>query len=367
MTPTVDTLVARVAAEGLPPLSPSQRTFVDDDAFGALLDAASRERITGHLEQCLKAGVLEVSDANRHEAKRRHVAMLANDLILERLLAQTSARFAAAAIPHLALKGPVVARTAYPNRTLRSFGDVDLLVRSDRFDDAVSLLVGDGGHARYRQPRRQFTARFGKGVCVVTQAGLEIDLHRVFVAGPFGLAINVKDLFTASEFLTIAGLAVPIPSAPVRFLHACYHAALTKPRITAFRDVAQIACKTNLDTDAVLDLAARWRGRLVVQRALRLTRARLPAALDGRLYRWAEQYEPDRFEVAALRAYTAEDTTYAQQTATGMRAIRGLRNRAAYGMALLIPERRYVAEREGGYVRRWRHALSLVRPSRGGS
>jgi hypothetical protein len=367
MTPTLDALVARVASEGLPPLGPSRQTFVDEDAFRALLDAATTERITGHLEQCLKAGVLEVSDAQRHEAKRRHVAMLANDLILERLLAQTSARFAAAAIPHLALKGPVVARTAYPDRALRSFGDVDLLVKSDRFDNAVSVLVGDGGHARYREPRRRFTARFGKGVCVVTQAGLEIDLHRTFVAGPFGLAINVQDLFTASEFLTIAGRAVPIPGAPVRFLHACYHAALTNPRITALRDVAQIACTTDLDTEAVLDLAARWRGRVVVQRALRLTRSRLPAALDGRLYRWAEQYEPDRFETAALRAYTAKDTSYAQQTATGLRAIRGLRNRAAYGLALLIPERRYVAEREGSYLRRWVHALSLLRPSRGRS
>ena len=36
----------------------------------------------------------------------------------------------------------------------------------------------------------------------------------------------------------------------------------------------------------------------------------------------------------------------------------------AYGAALLVPDRRYVAEREGTYVRRWVRAWSLARPSR---
>ena len=158
-----------------------------------------------------------------------------------------------------------------------------------------------------------------------------------------------------------------MPRAEVRFLHACYHTALTSPRVTAVRDVAQIATATNLDVDATLDLARRWRGRAGVQRALALTRTRLSADLDGPLYEWAERYQPDRFETTALRSYTTERRSYAGQMATGVWALRGMRARAAYGAALLVPDRSYVAEREGSYVRRWARALTLVRPSRSAS
>ncbi len=142
------------------------------------------------------------------------------------------------------------------------------------------------------------------------------------------------------------------------------HRAHQPPHHRALRDVAQIAVATDLDVDATLEIARRWRGRAVVQRALALTRARLRAELTGPLYSWAERYRPDRFEETALRSYANGRSSYAGQMATGVWALRGVRARVAYGAALLVPDRRYVAEREGTYVRRWVRAWSLVRPSR---
>ncbi len=356
VTAAVDALVALVAAEGLPRREPPAPITLDDSTFATLLDAAARERITGHLDRALDAGWLRASDAQRDEALRRHESALSVDLILERLLVDTSTLLTRAGIRHRALKGPVVARTEYPDPALRSFGDVDILVDGAHFDAAVAHLERGGGHARYRQPRRNFNARFGKGVCVVTSDGLEIDLHRVFVAGPFGLAIDPSDLFADAEAVEIGGTAVPAPNASVRFLHACYHVALTSPRITATRDVAQIATRADLDVERALALAARWRGRAVVQRALRLTRNRLTADLDGPLYVWAERYRPDRFERAALRPYTSAGRSYAAQMAAGMWALRGFRARVEYATALLVPDRSYVRDREGSYVKRWARA-----------
>jgi len=337
---------------------------MDDAHFDELLDAVTRERVVGLFAHCVDRLGWPVTDAQRDALDARHEAMLSVDLVLERLLADTSRRFATRGIPHRALKGPVVARTAYPDPAQRSFGDVDVLVAGPRFDEAIALLTAAGGRARYREPRPNFTARFGKGVCVVTTDGLEIDVHRTFVAGPFGLAIDAHDLFAAPETIDIGGVTIPVPNAAVRFLHACYHTALTSPRITALRDVAQIAVATDLDVDAMLEIARRWRGRAVVQRALALTRARLRAELTGALYSWAERYRPDRFEESALRSYANGRSSYAGQMATGVWALRGVRARVAYGAALLVPDRRYVAEREGTYVRRWVRAWSLARPSR---
>ena len=364
MTAALDALVALVAAEGLPRRDPPAPITLDDSTFAALLDAATHERITGHLDRALDAGWLPASDEQRDDALRRHEAMLSVDLILERLLVDTSDLLTRAGIPHRALKGPVVARTAYPDPALRSFGDVDILVDGAHFDAAVAHLERGGGRARYREPRRNFTARFGKGVCVVTADGLEIDLHRVFVAGPFGLAIDPADLFADPEDIEIGDRTVPAPNANVRFLHACYHVALTSPRLTATRDVAQIATLTDLDIDDALALAARWRGRAVVQRALQFTRTRLAADLDGPLYDWAARYRPDRFERAALRSYTSTRRSYATQMAAGVWALRGFRPRVEYAAALLLPDRTYLREREGSYVKRWVRAIEIGRRSK---
>jgi hypothetical protein len=361
VTASLDAILALVAAEGLPRKDPPPAVTLDDPTFTALLDAAARERITGHLDRALEAGWLGAGEEQRDEALRRHEAVLSIDLILERLLVDTSTRLTRARIPHRALKGPVVARTAYPDPALRSFGDVDILVDGAHFDAAVAHLERDGGHARYREPRRHFTARFGKGVCVVTADGLEIDLHRVFVAGPFGLAIEPADLFADPDDIEIGDRRVPAPNATVRFLHACYHVALTSPRLTATRDVAQIAILTDLDFDRALALAARWRGRAVVQRALQLTRTRLAADLDGPLYDWAARYRPDRFERAALRPYTSSSRSYATQMAAGVWALRGFRPRVEYAAALLLPDRTYLREREGSYVKRWARAIEIGR------
>jgi Uncharacterised nucleotidyltransferase len=364
VTASVDALIALVAAEGLPRRDPPPAITLDDPMFAALLDAAAKERITGHLDRALDAGWLGASATQRAAVLRGHEAALSIDLILERLLVDTSKALTRAGIGHRALKGPVVARTAYPDPALRSFGDVDILVDGAHFDAAVAHLERAGGRARYREPRRNFTARFGKGVCVVTADGLEIDLHRVFVAGPFGLAIEPADLFADLEDIEIGDHSVPAPNATVRFLHACYHVALTSPRLTATRDVAQIATLTDLDVDDALALAARWRGRAVVQRALQLTRRRLPADFDGPLFDWAAHYRPDRFERAALRSYTSTSRSYATQMAAGVWALRGLRPRVEYAAALLLPDRTYLRERDGSYVKRWVRAIEVGRRSR---
>ena len=167
-----------------------------------------RERITGHLDRALDAGWLRASDEQRDDALRRHEAMLSVDLILERLLVDTSRLLTYAGIRHLALKGPVVARTAYPDPALRSFGDVDILVDGARFDAAVAHLERAAGTPA-TATASQLHRALREGRVRRHPDGLEIDLHRVFVAGPFGLAIDPADLFVAAEAIEIG--AAPFP------------------------------------------------------------------------------------------------------------------------------------------------------------
>src|SRR5207237_10246677 len=121
---------------------------------------------------------------------------------------------------------PAGGRSVEAEPCLASFGGVDLLVAADQFDEAVALVVAKGGRRRYNEPRSRFTSRFGKGVCVVTRDGLELDLHRVFVAGPFGLAIDAQDLFEDPGTIVVGGVGIRVPSPDLAFLHVCYLAPL---------------------------------------------------------------------------------------------------------------------------------------------
>ena len=352
-----------VAANTLPNFAPPRdRIALTPAESRTLIDQVTAQRITGHLVAAIEAGLIDAGEDLRAEADRRHVAALALDLVLERLLVDTSTLFAAEGIRHRALKGPVLARTLYADPAQRSFGDIDVLVHSEDFDTAIASLTARGGRARYQEPRRRFTSRFGKGVCVITSSGYELDVHRVFVAGPFGLSIDAEDLFGDRCTIVVGDTPIPVLGPELAFLHACYHVALgnVAPRYSALRDVAEFLQTCPLDVDRVLSTAARWRGRAVVQRAVNLTRSRLPAVFDGPLIAWADAYVPDSFERTAVEAYVGAHASYAARAATGVWALPGLRRKVAYAGALLVPTRSYLRERDASYSRRWLRAIGLL-------
>src|SRR6185503_12220500 len=68
------------------------------------------------------------------------VAGLAQD----REHARALAALVAAGVETIVLKGPVLARTVYPERSMRGYADLDVLVRQERWLDAHRALLGLG-------------------------------------------------------------------------------------------------------------------------------------------------------------------------------------------------------------------------------
>lgn len=361
---TVDALVTQVAAHGLP--APTDTTAATptplaDEQWDALVSTAVDQHVTGHLVAAISDGALRATGAQHRDALAAHHRALALDLVLERLLRTTSIRLRDAGIEHRALKGAAVAHTVYGDPTRRSYGDVDILVRSDQFDDALAVLRRYGGQARYAEPRPRFTERFGKGVCVLHD-DLEVDVHRTFVAGPFGISLDTNELFRDPVTVTLAGTAVPALSTGSQFLHACYHASLgaRTPGLVAMRDIAETLLVRGVDHGDAIDQARRWRARIVVQRAVLSTWAFLSLECDHPALEWALAYRASRWERDALAAYVVPGRSYALQSLAGLRALRSPRAKAAYASALLFPSRSYARDR-GGYVARWRRTLSTAR------
>jgi hypothetical protein len=266
------------------------------------------------------------------------------------------------------LKGPAVAHLDYPDPAQRAFGDVDVLVASSAYDDAMGVLRDLGAQRRFTEVRPGFDRRWGKGACVVAADGTQIDVHRTFVAGPFGLTIDLDELLLMPEWVEIGGDIFPALDRESRFIHACFHAALGDrvARLVALRDVAQMIILGDLDRDLVMARVHRWRAEAVVARAVRLTWARLRLAPNP-WSAWAAGHQADRFQTKALRSYTSESRSYATQAVAGLAAVRSVPEKVAYMHALLVAEPEHLAARDRTYRRRFERAARAFGATRSDS
>jgi Uncharacterised nucleotidyltransferase len=336
-----------VAAYGL---AGSRRTLpaepISEPAWRDFLDRVARERLAGLLGLAIHDGVFPATDEQIDDAAALQTEVAVVALLLERLLLMVADRFDAADLDFRVLKGPSVAHVDYPEPSIRSFGDLDLLVRAADFGRAVEVLEANGGQRGIPELRHGFDHRFGKGAMISMPDDLEIDLHRSFVAGPLGMTIDVEGLFETSTAFALADRHLAGLGAEERFLHACIHAGLGRPpRLHSLRDVAQMGLGANLDIDRVHGLARSWRATAVVARAVNLAWTGLDLADSVALSAWAARYRPDRDEQRLLDAYIGGDQSFTRQAIATLRVIPRRRDKVAYVRSLVYPQRQYLDAR----------------------
>ena len=222
-----DVLTRAIAGHGLPGVPEPEPTTVPDDVWQRLFSRIRAERISGLAVQSVVSGWLELSDEQATELLAAHRDSMTWCLSVERKLVGLAEAFDAEGIPFAVLKGASVAHTMYPDPSLRSFGDLDLLVSTTDYERACALL-GRLGHVRQRpEPRPGFEVRFGKAsVHKHPDDGIEVDLHRTLVLGPFGLWIDPDELLARREPFLLAGRKLDRLDDTAMLLNVAMHAAL---------------------------------------------------------------------------------------------------------------------------------------------
>lgn len=355
--------LAALMGAGLPGV---EVRHISSDASRRVMEAAVDERAVSLVASALDAGSLTVDDDEfRAELVAAHEAAMCRCVLLEQALLEVAAVLRRSGVDYRALKGPAVAHLDYPDAAWRTFGDVDLLVRSADYDRAVLALERWGARRRSHEVRAGFDRRFGKGVCLIGPDGVQVDLHRMLAGGPFGLAADNDALFDDPDAVVIGGESIPTLSRELRFFHACLHAVLGDwpSRLVPLRDVAQLRLATSVDVDATIRLAERWRSTIVIAQAIVLASTALHLPSDP-AFEWATRYGGSRFERRSVAAYVGPGRSYARQMAAALPAVRGMGAKAAYVRALLLPDSEYVSRHDGGYLRRVRRAW-VSRNSRG--
>src|SRR6185503_20037611 len=310
-------------------------------------------RILGFLGSAVRDGAFPVSEPQRVRVEHEWASWLAHALRVERLLLEATEVLDAHGIPSIVLKGLALGHTVYGDAALRVVGDVDVLVEPRNFTRAANVLIAEIGAERaLPELRRGFDDRFGKEI-LLSMRGLEFDLHRMFVEGPYGAAIRLEDLWEHTSTFELGGRELLSLAPPARAVHAAYAAALGDwpPRLNALRDFAQTWDRDPAVLVAAFELAGTWRCGAVVRSALERVRevfgteiAHVPSIVHGKV--------PPRDRMF-LASYRGGGRGYLRNVVAPV-AIDGFPGKVAFMAAIAFPDRDYLAARGAsrtGFIR----------------
>src|SRR5262249_6728799 len=134
---------------------------------------------------------------------------------------------------------------------------------------------------------------------------VEVDLHRTFVEGAYGMTVVLDDLFAPPYRFPLGGHELDALPEPQRLLHACYAAALGDwpPRLMSLRDVAQLVLRRLPHIIAAPPMARAWRAEAVVARAISTAWDVLALRERPPLVEWATNHQPSRTDRMLLAAH----------------------------------------------------------------
>jgi hypothetical protein len=261
-------LLAGLRALGRRRSVPSPPPDLDWRATSAAADAEDLLPALAHLAAALPDSVVPAAARARLIGEAR--AARARHLVMTTELGRLLRGCRAAGLPVIVLKGPALAETVYPEPALRPFSDLDLLVRpADRL--AMDALLRDLGLRRLADEHTwEFDIAWDGATLYEAPAGVRVDLH-------WSLLTEPRFAWSPGEQADVWGRAVPLTVAGERglqlgredlVLHLATHLAVHHSLASTLRywDVALVLERAgaDLDWEALLARAARWR----VQRAL---------------------------------------------------------------------------------------------------
>jgi Uncharacterised nucleotidyltransferase len=151
----------------------------------------------------------------------------AQNLVLERELQHVLHAFNEAHISVLLMKGPALAYTVYPEACLRTYHDVDALIRSDDLSRAHELLL-QMGYTFYEEYRANVTNSKRTGfnyMLARPDSWLEIpiELHTAPHPSEIGTDFGVESLWLKAQQIEVLGESTLTMHPIDHLLYLCWH------------------------------------------------------------------------------------------------------------------------------------------------
>ena len=302
--------------------APTAPVSLDASAAEAVFARARFHHLSGFLADAALAGTVTTDDEGLWSPLwRQWRDELLMCVRLEALAVRTGELLDTTAIRWCLTKGAALAHLDYPDPAVRTFGDVDVLVHPADWSRAFRLLTDSGYRRETSTLPGNYDDRYGKGATLTTADGLEVDLHRRFAIGRFGVTTATEAMFASTDSIELAGRRIPVLDRPGRLLHGCFHAALGGFRgLRAFRDVAQLILVSNADWEATFDVARRWKVEAVVASAISEAWCRLGLDIDHPAHTRATSTAVSRTDRRILELF-ARESPFRSQAMTALRRL----------------------------------------------
>jgi hypothetical protein len=223
-----------------------------------LVDAALHHRVAGYLVRAARNGQLRLPAVEQERLDGSTSGSALYAAILRHQLGQISETLAdACGTPPLALKGPVLAELFYPERQLRPYFDLDLLIPRFALDRASAALEARG-FERVVEFRPGYAERYGHDVHLrrtIADHRIDVELHWRVGDDPVGLSLSHERLYPDAELVDIDAATVAVPAAAAHLLVLAVHLLSDREkRLCWINDVALVA--RSLDPPAWTDAFA---------------------------------------------------------------------------------------------------------------
>ncbi|MEC8069796.1 MAG: nucleotidyltransferase family protein [Actinomycetota bacterium] len=281
------------------------------------LSVVTDHRLTGVLLAAMRAGEVEV---DRPEVVvEAHEWALTHARLLDTAMLESVEILLDADITPCLLKGLAIARLL-PESDERISADIDLLVPTDRLDDAASALEAVGATRSQPAMSPDWERRFAPSVTIGWRTGTELNLHRTLAPGPYGHLVDLDELAASTVTVEFDGIDVLTLRPELHLVHAALHIALggVEPRLGDVRDLALLLERTNLDVDRVMRTIVRWGAEApaaVGFAAAGSIGARHP------IIDWAEAHRPRSRDRRLLASYADRDGRVRRQALASLTVV----------------------------------------------
>jgi hypothetical protein len=251
-----------------------------------LLELAEDHGVTGHLTaRLLQFDQDLVPVATREALVERQRVQIFITLRMNAELLRLLDRFESTEIGALVVKGPVLAVQAYGDSAMRSYGDLDLLVRQRDIRRATELMIADGYQAAV--PLRAIDAGKIPGQYLFSNPDSKflVELHNDFTLRYFPRRLPIEEFFARQIRVRLDAHEAPALSVEDELVLICIHGAKHFwERLMWIADVAALVSRqSTIDWERVTELTNAVGAECMLHTGLRLAADLLHTPLPSKI------------------------------------------------------------------------------------
>jgi hypothetical protein len=251
-----------------------------------LLELAAEHGVLGHL--AARLGKMDGDSVPRETRQALLDGQRAQNFVTLRMTAELFRildQVASAGIDAVPVKGPVLAVRAYGDPAMRSYGDLDLLVRQRDIRRATELMMAAGYDAAVPLAAIDAGKIPGQYLFIKPGSNLLVELHNDFTLRYFPRRLPLEKLFERQTRVKLDSREVPALSVEDELVLICVHGAKHLwERLMWIADVAALVSRqANLDWERAAASAKEAGAERMLHVGLQLSETLLKLGLPGEI------------------------------------------------------------------------------------